>query len=381
PVIASCDPAEVHEPAEGVLDAMAPFVCLLVEAEGKLSVGFVRDDGRGSAPMEPAAQGRTVVSAIAEQRLGRSGTSDQSLRRRAIVRLSAGQKEGKKTALSICDCVDFRVAPAARASNSLLVLPLFAPEAERWALTCVASIICTAVARPRLASARNNRSHTPRSSQRTNRVYIVFAGPYSGGQSHHRQPLLMTNTMPLITRRSSTRALPRTSIGRSGCIEHHCSSLSQKRLDRIARPRSESTPRANQQLIQTTTVLLGPHPSLCGFPLVLQASFVDCAFGRREDRHAGSCSRGQLPSDCSARAQEQLQHWLRPQNSPLRACAVVSRGGRPDLARDTLDEVYAPTLLIVVALISMSFSSTSTPWPACAVPRRCKSCPGRAIVG
>jgi len=136
---------------------MAPFVCLLVEAEGKLSVGFVRDDGRGSAPMEPAAQGRTVVSAIA-----------------------------------------------------------------------------------------------------------VFAGPYSGGQSHHRQPLLMTNTMPLITRRSSTRALPRTSIGRSGSIEHHCSSLSQKRLDRIARPRSESTPRANQQLIQTTTVLLGPHPSyLC----------------------------------------------------------------------------------------------------------------------
>ena len=149
---------------------MTPFVCLLVEAEGELSVGFVRDDGRGSAPVEPAAQGRTVVSAIAEQLLGRSGTSDQSLRRRTIVRLSAGQKEGKKTALSICDCVDFRVAPAARASNSLLVLPLFAPEAERWALTCVASIICTAVARPRLASALNNRSHTPRSAQRTNRL-------------------------------------------------------------------------------------------------------------------------------------------------------------------------------------------------------------------
>src|ERR1700728_3590574 len=72
----------------------------------------------------------------------------------------------------------------------------------------------------------------------------------------------MTNTMPLITRRSSTRALPRTSIGRSGCIEPHCSSLSQKRLDRIVSPRSESTSRANQQPIQTTTVLVGRDPSL-----------------------------------------------------------------------------------------------------------------------
>ena len=38
-----------------------------------------------------------------------------------------------------------------------------------------------------------------------------------GGQSIQRQPLLMTCTMPLITRRSSTRSLPRTSVGRSGC--------------------------------------------------------------------------------------------------------------------------------------------------------------------
>jgi putative phosphoribosyl transferase len=32
---------------------------------------------------------------------------------------------------------------------------------------------------------------------------------------------------------------------------------------------------------------------------------------------------------------------------PHRVGAVVSRGGRPDLARDALDEGYAPTLLIV----------------------------------
>src|SRR6185312_5461885 len=36
--------------------------------------------------------------------------------------------------------------------------------------------------------------------------------------------------MPLITRRSSTRSLPRTSVGKCGSILCHCSSLSQNKL-------------------------------------------------------------------------------------------------------------------------------------------------------
>jgi hypothetical protein len=57
------------------------------------------------------------------------------------VGLATGQQDGKKAAFSICDCVDFRVSPAARAADRLLKFPLFAPDAERWALTCVESII------------------------------------------------------------------------------------------------------------------------------------------------------------------------------------------------------------------------------------------------
>ena len=86
------------------------------------------------------------------------------------MRLTAGQQDGKKTAFSICDCMDFRIAPAARTSNRLALLPLFAPEAERRALTCVESIIWVSVDRPRLASSRNSRSQTPRSAQRTKRL-------------------------------------------------------------------------------------------------------------------------------------------------------------------------------------------------------------------
>jgi len=114
---------------------MTPFVGLLVEAEGQFSVGFVGDDWRGPATLEPVPQFRTVVSAVAKQLLGWSGSADQSLRRRTIMRLPTGQQEGQKTAFSICDCMDFRVAPAARAANRLLMFPLFAPEAERCALT------------------------------------------------------------------------------------------------------------------------------------------------------------------------------------------------------------------------------------------------------
>jgi hypothetical protein len=51
------------------------------------------------------------------------------------MRFTAGEQDGKKTAFSICDCVDFRIAPTARASNRLALLPLFPPDAERCALT------------------------------------------------------------------------------------------------------------------------------------------------------------------------------------------------------------------------------------------------------
>ena len=44
-----------------------------------------------------------------------------------------------------------------------------------------------------------------------------------------------TWTMPLITRRSSARSTPRTSVGRCGSIRFHCSSLSQNRFLRISR--------------------------------------------------------------------------------------------------------------------------------------------------
>src|SRR5580704_12374213 len=83
---------------------------------------------------------------------------------------SSGQQDGDQPPLSICECMDLRVAPSARTAHSLLFLPPFPPAAERCAFTCVESIICVSVDRPFPASSRNSFSQMPRRAQRTNRL-------------------------------------------------------------------------------------------------------------------------------------------------------------------------------------------------------------------
>ena len=125
PVVSGCDASEVLEAAEGVLDAVALFVGRPVEAEGLLAVRLVGNDGFGATRAEPLSQFGAVISFVAKHLLGCFGAPDQALGWRTIVRLAAGQQDGKKTPLSICDCVDFRIAPAARASNNLALFPLY----------------------------------------------------------------------------------------------------------------------------------------------------------------------------------------------------------------------------------------------------------------
>ena len=86
------------------------------------------------------------------------------------MRFAAGQENCDQAAPSIRECVDLRVAPSARAANSLFLLPPFPPDAERCALTWVESIICVAADRPLLASFLNRFSQTPRRAQRTKRL-------------------------------------------------------------------------------------------------------------------------------------------------------------------------------------------------------------------
>src|SRR6202007_1752750 len=146
---------EVLEPAESVLDAVPQFVCAAIEAERLLAIGSIGNDGLRAAVLQPKPQFFAVVCFVAKEFPGSLRTPYQSLCRRTIMRFTASQKDGKKTAFIICDCVVFRIAPASRATNRLFLFPLFAPAAERCALICVESIICVWVDRPLSARLRN----------------------------------------------------------------------------------------------------------------------------------------------------------------------------------------------------------------------------------
>jgi len=58
--------------------------------------------------------------------------AEQAFSDRAVVRFASGQQNCDEASFSICECVDLRVAPSARAANSLLLLPPFPPAASRW---------------------------------------------------------------------------------------------------------------------------------------------------------------------------------------------------------------------------------------------------------
>src|SRR3954470_17679524 len=108
---------------------------------------------------------------------------------------------------------------------------------------------------------------------------MVVCGPYSGGQSHQRQPLFSTCTMPLITRRSSARLTPRTSVGRRGSIRSHCSSLSQNRFLRTAPSLpNESSHVGNQDCVSFAAELMSFQPNN-GTAVEFRWAYRDADFG------------------------------------------------------------------------------------------------------
>ncbi len=148
-----------------------PFaITLFAEFELALPIALVRNDRLRAALLQRCSQLSAVLGLIAKQRRARFGLQDQFGASGAVMRLSAGQHYLQKTALSIADCVDFRVSSAARPTNRLILLPPFPPEAERCAFTWVESIICVCTERPRAASAWNRSSQTPRRAHRTKRL-------------------------------------------------------------------------------------------------------------------------------------------------------------------------------------------------------------------
>src|SRR3954467_1548105 len=176
-----------------------------------------------------------------------------------------------------------------------------------------------------------------------------MCGPYSGGQSHQRQPLLSTCTIPLMTRRSSARSTPRTSVGKCGSIRSHCSSLSQNRFLRTARSPKDESRRMESELSWLGSRLMSSHPShmadfleLSKFVLKEYGSliisglglFATVAFGGnffyQLVRHRISHLEQQL--DAERKAAEQTRHELKTSQNSLAEIEKDRNGSRSKLA-------------------------------------------------
>lgn len=113
---------------------MSFAIRLLAETERLFPVRSVRNDAFGPAGFQPLSQFRAVVGLVAEQPLRGLAFTYEGLRRWTIMCRAIRQQEGNKTSFGISDSVDFRIAPATRASDRLILLPPFPPAAERCAL-------------------------------------------------------------------------------------------------------------------------------------------------------------------------------------------------------------------------------------------------------
>ena len=113
---------------------MPLLVRFFAETEWLLAIALVWNDGLCASLFQRLAQFSAVVGFVGEEFLGLFGFVDQRFGNRAVMRLAARQDEGKKTSLSICNCMDFRIAAASAPTNRLILLPPFPPDAERCAL-------------------------------------------------------------------------------------------------------------------------------------------------------------------------------------------------------------------------------------------------------
>ena len=103
---------------------MPLLIGALVEGEGELASGGVGDDRLGAAILQPSSQRRAVISLVAKQLPGCSGATDKTLGRRAIMRLAAGQEDGKRPLASAIAWI-FVLRPPRERPTACFCSPLF----------------------------------------------------------------------------------------------------------------------------------------------------------------------------------------------------------------------------------------------------------------
>ena len=103
------------------------------------SSGVWRDDRLTSPFGEPIAKFAGIVGTVREQAFWRGNAGQQGCRPDKVMGLTGRERERERPAHLVGYGVNLGRPSAARSSDRLFEVPPFAPEAERWALTCVES--------------------------------------------------------------------------------------------------------------------------------------------------------------------------------------------------------------------------------------------------
>lgn len=130
-VVSGSYPAEVLEPAEAAFDDISAFVGALIETMEGDAVGFIGDDGLGSAMNDFTTKAVAVIPFVGKERAhGRCERQNIGCRRDIGI-LAWSQMQDDRPAKRIAQRMDFCRAASARAADCLIVLPPFPPEAHR----------------------------------------------------------------------------------------------------------------------------------------------------------------------------------------------------------------------------------------------------------
>ena len=183
---------EALELSDALLDAGASAVERFRKESGSvLGIRLGGNDGADAAGSGGLAVGLAVVALVADNGARRDVRPEVEQDREvpAVARLPGGQVEGDRQAAEVGLEVDLGREAAARAAESLAVLPPFAPAADTCARAVVESSICTRWAVVLVAaSASNMASNTPDRLSRQKRFQTAFQSPNSAGRA--RQVML-----------------------------------------------------------------------------------------------------------------------------------------------------------------------------------------------
>src|SRR6187401_1721195 len=169
---AHCDAFELLEPAEKVLDEMAPFVHLLVDGERPCAARMLGDDDFGAARVEIGDNGVAVERLVGDQRV--EGQSlDERRHTHRVEALSRQKHEAHEIAERIGEGQDFGGHAAFRTADRLVLSPPFAPCPWRWTLTMVASTMAYSMSGSS-ETASNSRFQISAFTQSRKRVNTLF---------------------------------------------------------------------------------------------------------------------------------------------------------------------------------------------------------------